>query len=35
MKFTRGKDVRYELTLRGSRKTAMVARPDGTVVSFK
>ena len=35
MKFTRGKDVRYELTLRGSRKTAMVAKPDGTVVSFK
>jgi hypothetical protein len=35
MKFTRGKDVRYELTLRGSRKTAMIARPDGTVVSFK
>jgi len=34
MKFTRGKDVRYELTLRGSRKTAMVAKPDGTVVSF-
>jgi hypothetical protein len=35
MKFTRGKDVRYELTLRGSRKTAMVAKPDGTVVSFQ
>jgi len=35
MKFTRGKDVRYELTLRGSRKTAMVAKPDGTVVSFE
>jgi hypothetical protein len=35
MKFTRGKDVRYELTLRGSQKTAMVAKPDGTVVSFK
>jgi len=35
MKFTRGKDVRYELTLSGSRKTAMVAKADGTVVSFK
>jgi negative regulator of replication initiation len=35
MKFTRGKDVRYELTLRGSRKTAMVAKADGTVVTFK
>ena len=35
LKFTRGKDVRYELTLRGSRKTAMVVKPDGTVVSFE
>jgi hypothetical protein len=35
MKVTRGGSVRYELTLRGTRKTAMVAKPDGTVVSFK
>ena len=35
MKVTRGGNVRYELTLRGTRKTAMVAKPDGTVVSFK
>jgi hypothetical protein len=27
--------VEYRLTLRGTRKTAMVAKPDGTVVSFK
>ena len=35
MKFTKGKDVWYELTVRGTRKTAMVAKADGTVVSFK
>ena len=35
MKVTRGGNVQYELTLRGTRKTAMVAKPDGTVVSFK
>ena len=35
MKVTRGSSVEYRLTLRGTRKTAMVARPDGTVVSFK
>ena len=34
-KVTRGSDVEYRLTMRGSRKTAMVAKPDGTVVSFK
>ena len=34
-KVTRGSSVEYRLTLRGSRKTAMVAKPDGTVVSFK
>jgi hypothetical protein len=35
MKVTRKGTVHYELTLRGTRKTAMVAKPDGTVVSFK
>ena len=35
MKVTRGAIVEYRLTVRGSRKTAMVAKPDGTVVSFK
>jgi len=34
-KVTRGSSVEYRLTLRGTRKTAMVAKPDGTVVSFK
>jgi hypothetical protein len=34
-KVTRGSNVEYRLTVRGSRKTAMVAKPDGTVVSFK
>ena len=27
--------VEYRLTLKGSRKTAMVVKPDGTVLSFK
>lgn len=35
LKVTRGRSVEYRLTLRGTRKTALVARPDGTVVSFK
>jgi hypothetical protein len=35
MKVTRGSAVEYRLTVRGTRKTAMVAKPDGTVVSFK
>jgi hypothetical protein len=35
MKVTRGGVVEYHLTVRGTRKTAMIARPDGTVVSFK
>ena len=35
LKVTRGPDVEYRLTLRGTRKTAMVTKPDGTVVSFK
>jgi len=35
MKVTRGGNVEYRLTLRGSRKTAMIAKPDGTVVSFQ
>jgi hypothetical protein len=34
-KVTRGGHVEYRLTVRGTRKTAMVAKPDGTVVSFK
>ena len=34
-KVTRGSNVEYRLTVRGSRKTAMVAKPDGTVLSFK
>jgi hypothetical protein len=35
MKVTRNGSVEYHLTLLGTRKTAMVAKPDGTVVSFK
>lgn len=34
-KMTRGKSVHYDLTLRGTRKTAMVVQPDGIVVSFR
>ena len=34
-KVTRGGNVEYRLTVRGTRKTAMIAKPDGTVVSFK
>jgi hypothetical protein len=34
-KVTRGNSVEYRLTVRGTRKTAMVAKPDGTVISFK
>ena len=34
-KVTRSGSVEYRLTVRGTRKTAMVAKPDGTVVSFK
>ncbi len=35
MKVTRGGSVEYRLTARGSRKTSMVAKPDGTVLSWK
>ena len=35
VKVTRGTSVEYHLTLKNSRKTAMVVKPDGTVVSFK
>ena len=35
LKVTRGGSVEYRLTVRGSRRTAMVAKPDGTVVSFE
>ena len=34
-KVTRGASVEYRLTLRGTRKTALVVKPDGTVVSFQ
>lgn len=35
MKVTRGSYVEYRITVRGSRRTAMVAKPDGTVLSFE
>src|SRR5262245_48304652 len=35
LKVSRGGNVEYRLTLRGSRKTAMVVKPDGTVLSFQ
>lgn len=35
LKVTRGNTVEYRITVRGSRRTAMVAKPDGTVISFK
>ena len=35
MKVTRKSGVEYQITVRGSRKTAMVAMADGTVLSFK
>lgn len=35
MKVTRKGAVHYELTLRGSRRTAMIVKPDGAVVSFQ
>ena len=35
MKVSRKGGVEYQITVRGSRKTAMVARADGTVLSFK
>ena len=36
LKVTRdGSVAEYRLTLKGSRKTAMVVKPDGTVLSFK
>jgi hypothetical protein len=35
MKVTRAGNVEYRITVRGSRRTAMVARPDGTVISFE
>ena len=34
-KVMRGSSVEYRLSVRGTRKTAMIAKPDGTVVSFK
>ena len=34
-KVSRKGGVEYQITVRGSRKTAMVARADGTVLSFK
>jgi hypothetical protein len=35
IKVTRGSNVEYRITVRGSRRTAMVAKPDGTVLSFE
>ena len=35
MKVTRKGTVEYQITVRGSRRTAMVAKADGTVLSFK
>jgi hypothetical protein len=35
LKIARGTSVEYHLTLRGTRKTALVVKPDGTVISFK
>jgi hypothetical protein len=35
VKVTRKGSVEYQITVRGSRKTAMVAKADGTVLSFK
>ena len=35
LKVTRGGGVEYRLTLRGTRKTAMVTKSDGTVISFQ
>ena len=35
MKVTRGGIVEYRLTARGSRKTSMIVKPDGTVLSWK
>ncbi len=35
MKVTRGGAVEYRLTARGSRKTSMIVKPDGTVLSWK
>ena len=34
-KVMRGGSVEYRLTVKGTRKTAMIAKPDGTVLSFK
>jgi hypothetical protein len=34
-KVTRGQEVEYHLTLRGTHRTAMIVKPDGTVVSFQ
>lgn len=35
MKVTRGAVVRYELTLRGTRKATMVLKEDGTIITLK
>ena len=34
-KVTRGAVIHYQLTVRGSRRTNMLAKPDGTVLSFE
>jgi hypothetical protein len=35
LRVTRKGGVEYQITVRGSRKTAMVAKADGTVLSFR
>jgi hypothetical protein len=35
LRVTRKSGVEYQITVRGSRKTAMVAKADGTVLSFR
>ncbi len=35
LKITQGGIVHYELKLQGTRKTTMLVKPDGTVISFK
>lgn len=35
MKVVHGLNVHYELTLRGTRKTLMIVKPDGSIVSTK
>ena len=34
-KVTRGAAIHYQVTVKGSRRTLMLAKPDGTVISFE